>query len=193
MLGEQKVDHYLDIRLIPDPEFRPTILMNALFAKLHRALAQLQSQRIAVSFPSVQAHPPALGDHLRLHGVAQELERLMALNWLTGMRDHTRISEPCPVPASAAHRVVRRVQAKSNPERLRRRRIQRHDTDETEVRASLPDSIAERLQLPFVTIHSQSTGQTFRLFIDHRPLGESAVEGLFSDYGLSPTATVPWF
>ena len=32
------MDHYLDIRLLPDPEFPAPLLMNALFTKLHRAL-----------------------------------------------------------------------------------------------------------------------------------------------------------
>jgi CRISPR-associated endonuclease Csy4 len=32
------VDHFLDIRVLPDPEFGEEMLMAALFAKLHRAL-----------------------------------------------------------------------------------------------------------------------------------------------------------
>lgn len=32
------MDHYLDIRVLPDPEFSAQTLLEALFAKLHRAL-----------------------------------------------------------------------------------------------------------------------------------------------------------
>ncbi len=32
------MDHYLEIRVLPDPEFSSEMLMAALFAKLHRAL-----------------------------------------------------------------------------------------------------------------------------------------------------------
>ena len=32
------MNYYWEIRVLPDPEFKETVLMNALFAKLHRAL-----------------------------------------------------------------------------------------------------------------------------------------------------------
>lgn len=32
------MDHYFDLRVLPDPEFNTEMLMAALFAKLHRAL-----------------------------------------------------------------------------------------------------------------------------------------------------------
>jgi CRISPR-associated endonuclease Csy4 len=41
-------------------------------------------------------------------------------------------------------------------------------------------------------LHSQSTGQPFRLFLDHRPC-DTASAGPFNTYGLSTTATIPWF
>lgn len=43
--------HYIDITILPDPEFSHTHLMGALLSKLHRALVQLQSSSIGVSFP----------------------------------------------------------------------------------------------------------------------------------------------
>jgi CRISPR-associated endonuclease Csy4 len=82
------VNHYLDIRLRSDPEFAPHQLMSALFSKLHRALVESGSQDIGVSFPEVDPKRPTLGGQLRLHGDASALQRLMALNWLVGMRDH---------------------------------------------------------------------------------------------------------
>lgn len=187
------MDHYLEIRLLPDPEFVPTVLMNALFAKLHRALVELESRAIGISFPDVQSEPPAPGGRLRLHGTSDELQRLMALNWLTGMCDHITINQPTLVPAKVSYRSVRRVQAKSNPERLRRRLMKRKGITEDEARRAIPDSVAEQLKLPFVTIKSRSTGQEFRLFFDHQPVQSELKEGEFSRYGLSPTATVPWF
>ena len=189
------MDHYLELRLLPDPEFKTTVLMNALFAKLHRALFDLNSTRIGISFPGVQADPKhlSLGDRLRLHGTVDDLRALMALNWLAGMSDHTDLHGPAPVPATASYRVVRRVQAKSSPERLRRRLARRKALSAEATRLAIPDDKAERLRLPYVTITSRSTGQTFRLFIEHRPPGSEVAHGSFSDYGLSPTATVPWF
>ncbi|QJD29387.1 type I-F CRISPR-associated endoribonuclease Cas6/Csy4 [Methylococcus geothermalis] len=187
------MDAYLDIRLLPDPEFAATVLMNALFGKLHRALVERGGGRIGVSFPDVSDKPRSLGSRLRLHGGAVELERLMALDWLTGIRDHTAIGEIAAVPADAVQRIVRRVQAKSNPERLRRRLIARRGVSNEQAEQAIPDTAAEKLDLPYVVLASRSTGQQFRLFIEHLPVQEQAVSGTFSAYGLSATATVPWF
>lgn len=187
------MDHYLDIRLRPDPEFAPHLLMSALFSKLHRALVQRRSRNIGVSFPDMQAQAPSLGPCLRLHGSLAELDALMAETWLTGMRDHTEYGDPEPVPNRALHRWVRRVQAKSSPERIRRRLIRRHDLSEQDALARVPDGAAERLSLPFVQVQSRSTGQHFRLFIEHSPPQDSPAPGGFNTYGLSQGATVPWF
>lgn len=187
------MDHYLDIRLLPDPEFPPSMLMNALFAKLHRALVDLDSTAIGVSFPDHTLAPLALGERLRLHGQAPALAHMMSCNWLRGMRDHTEVQGPTSVPAGAVHRAVRRVQAKSNPERLRRRLVKRKVIDYDTARQLIPDEAAETLELPFVTLKSLSSGQTFRLFIEHGPTSPEPTHGCFGKYGLSRRATVPWF
>ena len=188
------MDHYLEIKLLPDPEFAPTVLMNALFAKLHRGLVDLNSTRIGVSFPGLKSEPKqrSLGDRLRLHGDADDLQQLMALPWLSGMNDHTAVSELASVPPQAGVCTVRRVQAKSSPARLRRRLMRRRGIGEEAARERIPDALAERLDLPFVTLKSRSTEQTFLLFIDQQPVSQT-VAGAFNHYGLSRIATVPWF
>lgn len=70
------MDHYVDIDLHPDPEFPVYQLMNALYAKLHRALVAMNSTQIGVSFPGVQTQPSGLGTRLRLHGSSASLEVL---------------------------------------------------------------------------------------------------------------------
>lgn len=47
------MDHYLEIRVLPDPEFSSEMLMAALFAKLHRVLGARGQGDIGVSFPDV--------------------------------------------------------------------------------------------------------------------------------------------
>ena len=69
------MDHYLEIRVLPDPEFSSEMLMAALFAKLHRVLGARGQGDIGVSFPDVNVMP---GTHLRLHGSAQALQELEA-------------------------------------------------------------------------------------------------------------------
>ena len=185
--------HYLDIQLRRDPEFSAAHLLAALYAKLHRALVRLEASSIGVSFPDHGKSAHRLGDRLRLIGPEDELARLMALNWLSGMRDHVDVGGTALVPANAMHRTLRRAQAKSNPERLRRRQMKRHGLTEAQALLQVPDSAAERLALPFVQMTSASTGETFRLFLRLGPQQPTVVAGSFNSYGLSTLATIPWF
>jgi CRISPR-associated endonuclease Csy4 len=202
------MNHYVDIRLQPDAEFAPAMLMAVLFTKLHKALVMAAHHGIGVSFPQVKeaadtlaakpsrtgAHPPyRLGLLLRLHGSAPALNALMVSDWLLGVRDHVLCGPVQTVPAQHSYRTVNRVQAKSNPERLRRRQMRRHGLTAEQAQERIPDSATELLDLPFLTLRSQSTGQTFRLFIRHGPVQATPVVGEFGTYGLSPQTTVPWF
>lgn len=187
------MDHYIDIRVHPDPELATAHVLNALAGKLHRVLAILKSEDIGISFPCFDAAPPSLGDTLRLHGTSARLQLVLAQNWLGGAAGHVTVSPPTPVPENTAFRVVRRVQSHSNADRIRRRQMKRHGWTETEAREKIPDTVEQKLKLPYLCLHSQSTGQPFRLFIEHLPLQPSRAEGSFNAYGLSTSATVPWF
>ena len=187
------MDSYIELQLLLDPEFSANTLMNALFAKLHRGLVSSGEGRVGVSFPDVEQKGVGLGARLRLHGQAADLERLMSVNWLQGMRDHLSCSPISPAPAAATYRVVRRVQAKSSPERERRRLIVRKGISADAAMQAIPDSAAEMLRLPYLLLTSQSTQQQFRLFVEHLPLRKEPAPGAFSAYGLSAVATVPWF
>jgi len=168
--------------------------MNALFAKLHRAFVTLDNRTIGVSFPEVEEDARSLGKRLRLHGAARDLSKLMETDWITGMRDHLAGTKVVPVPDGALYRRVRRVQPKSNVERLRRRYAKRHpELSAEEVEKAYPESLEQRTRLPFLRLKSQSTGHPFCLFLDHMPVQDNAVSGEFNSYGLSAQATVPWF
>lgn len=187
------MDHYIDITVLPDPEFPATTLMNALFAKLHRGLVDHGGRDIGVSFPEVVQSKRTLGPRLRLHSNHASLDRLMRISWMQGMRDHVTMTMIQPVPPDVQYRVVRRVQAKSSPERLRRRLISRKSINAEDAQAVIPDSAAKMLDLPYVEVVSHTTGQRFRLFIEHLELKPTGMVGTFGTYGLSTSATVPWF
>lgn len=203
--ADPSLTHYVELELLPDPEFAVTHLMNALYAKLHRALCDMRAANpegrgIGLSFPGhKEGARHSLGPVVRLHGNFQSLDALMTQPWLKGMRDH--LTQPRPdlltVPDTfQGHRMVRRVQVQSSPERLRRRLVKRHpgQMDATEALLRIPDEAAERTLLPFVQLHSRSTGHHFPLFIQHGPLQTTPLPGGFSTYGLSQQgATVPWF
>jgi len=186
------MDHFVDLQLLPDPEFPASQLMNALFAKLHRGLVAAQCDDIGMGFPGV--HAKGLGTVLRMHGSLSRLAGLMASPWLQGMRDHVQTSAVLPVPATGVrYRVVSRVQAKSSPDRERRRLMRRQGLDAAQALARIPDTAAEVLDLPYLQVSSQSTAQKFRLFIRHGSLQDAPTKGTFTPYALSPTATIPWF
>ncbi len=184
------MDHYIDIKVLPDPEFFETALLNALFAKLHRALVLVGEGEIGVSFPHVGK---TLGDQIRLHGTKPALERLMADSWLKGLRDYTEASPITTIPKEVKHRFVKRVQAKSSAERLRRRSVAKGWLTEEEAAIRITHDQEKRLNKPFLQLKSQSTGQPFRLFIEHGTLVEQPVAGKFSAYGISSSATIPWW
>ncbi|MBE1427184.1 CRISPR-associated endonuclease Csy4 [Desulfomicrobium macestii] len=186
------MDHYIEFHLLPDPEFAPTQLMNVLFGKLHLALAELGSGDVGVSFPDGD-NARTLGARLRLHGTAAALDRVMQINWNTGIRDHVAQTPIAPIPANVGHRSLHRVQAKSNPDRLRRRMMKRHGVDAEAAAQQIPDSATETLKLPYVQIKSLSSGKHFRLFFHFGPVEVMARSGVFNAYGLSREATVPWF
>lgn len=183
------MDHYLDIRVLPDPEFGQVELLNALYAKLHRVLPSLTQGRVGVSFPG---HRRTLGESLRLHGTLADLLNLSEVNWLQGMRDYIHIGDLTLVPQGVCFRVVRRVQAKSAHNK-RRRSVAKGWLTEEEALARIPDAQQKAMSLPYAEMHSLSTGSRMRLYIEHGPLLDKPVAGTFNAYGLSATASIPWF
>lgn len=183
------MDHYLDIKVRPDLETSAQDLLNNLFAKLHRALGQYAAGNIGISFPG---NAKTLGSVLRLHGTAQGIEQLMQHNWLQGMRDYVHCGVILPIPARVKYRRVRRVQAKSAHNK-RRRSIAKGWLTEQQALEQIPDTQQRLLALPFIQLSSLSNGNMMRVYIQHGELLDKPQPGSFSAYGLSGSATVPWF
>lgn len=187
------MDHYLDLRLRADPEFPQHQLMDALFARLHRALVQRNSTDIGLSFPdALTGLRGGLGGRMRLHGTSVALAMFDSPAWLIGMRDHVEIAGVLGIPAITSWIAVRRIQAKSNVDRLRRRQMKRKRWTAEEAALAIPAAAAETLDLPFLNVRSVSTNQTFRLFIRQQPAADSQ-KGSFNAYGFSAGATLPRF
>lgn len=189
------MDYHIEITLLPDPEFQSTTLMGALYNKLHRGLVAMQTNRIAVSFPDYQYEGKSkkLGERIRLHGDKAHLEALMATNWLKGMNDHIEKTDILPVPDDHQHLKVSRVQCKSNVQRLRARRMKRHNETWEQAAKAIPDEVERRLELPYIVMKSGSTGQQFYLFITQSEASEANPDATFNCYGLSQQGTVPGF
>lgn len=185
--------HYVDLRVIPDPETGTAQLLGGLYDRLHLALVQQRLDSIGVSFPGYSLSPRVLGNVLRLHGSEGDLQGLLQMDWLKGMRDHVRRTEIAAVPPGSPHRTVQRRQFKTNVDRLRRRRMRRKGETEQQAIETIPGTVERHPNLPYVHLHSRSTGQPFCLFILLGPLCPEAVPGPFNSHGLSGVTTVPWF
>lgn len=183
------MDSYINIMVLPDPEMRETLLINNLFAKLHRALVQHKIDDIGVSFPN---HAKTLGNVLRLHGKGESLQAFMVEPWLKGLRDYCSIADISRVPNDVSYRAVKRVQAKSAHNK-RQRSITKGWLTPEQASDSIPDTAQKPLTQPFVQLYSTSTKQAMRLYIQHQPEQASPVLGVFNRYGLSNNTTIPWF
>jgi CRISPR-associated endonuclease Csy4 len=216
------MDHYVDLRIRPDPEFPVSQLMGILFTRLHLALAAMKSADIGISFPDViqldlaagtDRQKQTLGPRLRLHAEASRLRTVLQHINRNDLQDYLQVGNILPVPEQAQHCRVSRVIPKSSPERLLRRQMRRHPDEyrspEDARQAAIQRLVKERgmdlkaaseqvgrirkCELPFISLKSQSTGQPFRLFIRHGPPVSRPQAGSFNSYGLSTSATIPWF
>ena len=183
------MDHYVEIKVLRDPDFLEAVIMNELFSKLHRALGKHGQGKIGVSFPD---HGKILGPRIRLHGGKEALEEFMQTRWIMGMTDYCCVSDVRPVPSQTSFCTVRRVQAKSAYNK-RKRSVAKGWLDESDAQKRIPDSQQRRLDLPYAQLRSLSNGNMMRVYIEHSKPVQQSVTGPFSAYGLSSTATVPWF
>lgn len=174
---------------MPDPEFPATLLMNAVYSKLHKALFDLRSISIGVSFPRSKKN---LGNLLRLHGSSHDLQQLRQRDWLGAMQGYCELGEISAMPEGVKHRRVSRQQSKMSEAKLNRL-LKRGSISEAEVEQYRRKMLSQRLAGPYLDLRSASNGQKHRRYIEFGPLLDSPVEGVFDQFGLSKTATVPWF
>ena len=112
------MDFYIDVVLQPGAQMPVNRLLNASYTQLHKALIELGSNNIGVSFP---AHHVLLENCLRIHGTQQALEQLQAKNWLARLADYCKVSAICKVPVNIeGYRTVSRIQATMSQSKLKR-------------------------------------------------------------------------
>jgi len=183
------MDHYIDITLLPDPEFKATVLMNAVYSKLHKTLCEKNTSDIGVSFPT---HKKTLGNVLRIHSSEQKLSALKQQEWLGGMKGYCEVSDISPVPEKVKHQTVGRKQSNMSEAKLKRL-IKRGSISQDEAGQYRLKMSTKALDNPFLELVSASNGHKHRRYIQFGELREQATDGEFDSFGLSKTATVPWF
>ena len=184
------MDSYIDIKLLPDHEFTASAVLSKLWFKFHNQLVQSGAQ-IGVSFP--ERGDKDLGAVMRLHGTADALNTLLAVRWAKGVYDYIDLSPVQPVPADARQGVVSRDNVgRHSAECLRRRAEKRGNLSTEEMDRLFTPWNAKKPEGQAVEIYSQSSAVVAIFRVRHTEAPEPQA-GTFNTYGLSSTATVPFF
>lgn len=183
------MDYYINITVLPDTEFPIAVLLNAIYAKCHKRLHDLAATDIGVSFPKAEQ---TLGTLLRLHGTQERLQKLMAENWLGGMSGYCEISPITAIPQKVTFRIVSRKQDTMSQSKLKRL-IKRGTIAKDQISTYRAKMHLKNCNYPYVEQKSSSNGQKHRRYIEQGTLREQPTQGSFDQFGLSKTATIPWF
>lgn len=184
------MDFYIDITLKPDAEMRENVLMNKVYTKFHKALFDLNATDIGISFPATKL---LLGLVLRIHATENRLLELNNTKWLGGLSGYCEYSEILPVPKEAKYRRISRWQSNLSESNLRRL-IKRGSISKDEVKAYKAKMFAAQMTtLPYLELESTSNGKFHRRYIQLSKAYDNPISGEFDTFGLSKTATVPWF
>lgn len=204
------MNHYIDIKILPDAEINANFLLNKVYTKLHKALFDSKSDAIGVSFPEYRVlslKEPSniksperfskprniLGKTLRLHGTQEALEQLQAQNWLARLADYCKVSAMSEVPANIqGYRTVSRIQTTMSQSKLKRL-LKRGSITEEEAKGYKAKMFTKGLDNAYVELESASNGHKHRRYIAFGALQSTPTAGVFDAFGLSKTATVPWF
>ncbi len=183
------MDYYIDIKIQPDAEMRENVLMNKVYSKLHKALFDLNTQDVGVSFPEFNV---MLGRVLRLHATEKKMEALQQSSWLGGLVGYCQISPVSIVPDNSQYRVVSRVQTTMSLAKLKRL-IKRGSITESGAKDYKVKMFSKGMDNPYLELESGSNGHKHRRYFCFGELINNPVSGEFDSFGLSKTATVPWF
>lgn len=198
--------HYFDITLLPDAEANLGFLWQKVFQQVHIALVDNKvgdnESAIALSIVNYGGKDFPLGDKLRLLAKNEEaLQKLDIGHWLNRLSDYCHIKPIKPVPANVTKYACFKRKSVKSIEKKAQRRAKHLNIPYGEVLAYLlKEGRSDKCKLPYINVESQNTKKRverdvscqFSLFIE-QAFFEAPASGKFDCYGLSKTATVPWF
>ena len=183
------MNHYFEIKLIPDSEMPEAELVSKVYTKFHKLLCDLQTNQVGISFPEVSYK---LGTLFRVHASIDVLQKIQNIDWLGGLKGYCQLSEIALVPETAQYRTISALRNKHNNARLRRM-VTRGNVNEEAIHNYKRKMLGSWLEQPFIDLKSTSTGQTYRKFFLFGDITKKSKEGEFDLFGLSKTATIPFF
>ena len=183
------MNHYIDIVIKPDKEMRENVLLNKVYTKLHLALCEQKLTNVGVSFPRYKV---LLGNVIRIHGGEARLLELEAMNWRGGLSSYCDVSTAQKVPEGTFYRTISRKQSNMSEAKLRRL-IKRDSITPEAAKAYKAKMFKKGLENPYLELESASNGHKHRRYLQLGELRPMPLKGEFDQFGLSKTATIPWF
>lgn len=192
--------YYQELTLIPNIEIDRHFLWSKLYQQLHLGLVEMQDERkrvpVGLSFPEYRMGKKlgVLGGKCRLFASDEDtLNRFNAGKWLDRLSDYVHWTKIRPVPEQLkGHAVYQRRQPVTSKERLARRYAKRHNLTFDNALMRYEDMPKADITLPFIRLHSLSTGREFCLWINKIAVSEPLTAS-FSTYGLSRNTGLPEF
>lgn len=192
------MQYYVEITLRPDAEVSLGFLWQKVFQQVHLALVEIKDEHetvnVGISFPKYGDRTFPLGNSLRLFAAtSDDLKKLRLDQWLNRLLDYLSVSDIKNVPNGVDfYASFFRRQFKSNPERLARRQAKRKGISFEDAMKYYETMEEETSDLPFIVLNSLSSAQKLKLFIQ-KEMKNVDSNGSFNTFGLSKSATVPWF
>ncbi|WP_444997738.1 type I-F CRISPR-associated endoribonuclease Cas6/Csy4 [Aliikangiella sp. IMCC44359] len=183
------MEHYIDIKLNPDAEMREAELTSKIYTKFHKALVTLKTDQVGISFPKVNFK---LGLTFRIHGSQSLLNDLNGLGWLGSLKGACEEGDILEVPENIMYRCISSKRSNMSNAKLRRL-IARGSLDEEGIKRYKQKMFSQGFDNPYLDLVSASRGQVYRKFFNFGEIRKDSQSGEFDSYGLSKTATVPWF
>ncbi len=183
------MDYYLDIKIVPDEEVPTYFIRNKVYSKLHKALFTLKAIDIGVSFPLYKVK---LGNVIRIHGTENGLIKLQNTKWLGGLVGYCDVSTVQTIPDKVVYRTISRKQANMTEAKLRRL-LARDSITQDEIKGYKAKMFAQGLDNPYLELESTSNGHKHRRYLVFGRLTKERSLGTFDFFGLSKTASIPWF
>lgn len=187
-----KLDHYIELKAIPQMEMLQTDVIAHALQILHKFLPLYQGN-VGIAFPAYGLGR-SLGGIIRLFAEEQTAKQLHQQIVQSGLQDYLLVSIVQAVPEEVlSHRCYRRVHRKGQSAiRRTEKYLAAQGKWNEEIRQNMQLHQQTQPVFPHVKLKSASTGQQFVLAIQQH-ISTFPKEGNFNAYGLSATATLPHF
>ncbi len=200
--------YYQDITLIPDADVNLGFIWYKIFLQIHIGLADNKqangTSAIAVSFPDYlynqdQPNRFPLGKKLRLMANTEEhIQQFDTVTRLSRLEDYCHIRASIKrVPNDTKYCCFSRKSVKSAAKKAESLAAHLNKPLEEIIEFRKKNDLYQDCDLPFIHMESQQKNGSdvknkFPLFVE-QTFCDAPVQGCFDCYGLSKTATVPWF